>query len=120
MRAIQKYVGKPVILDGAEYIVIGVMPRSFKTYFDRPMELWLPLLEKAQSASERGLGDLHILGRLKTGMTLQQAQTESAILDHRLAEQFPEPTKICHFAFLTGGLRSPKVRVLHWRYSPAR
>jgi putative ABC transport system permease protein len=89
--------GKPVVLDGTEYIVIGVMPRSFKTYFDRPMELWLPLLEKSQSASERGLGDLHILARLKKGITLQQAQTESAILDHRLAEQYPETDKDLSF-----------------------
>jgi putative ABC transport system permease protein len=90
-------VGKPVVLDGAEYSVIGVMPRSFKTYFDRPMELWLPLLEKSQSASERGLGDLHILGRLKKNVALQQAQTESAILDHRLAEQYPATDKDLSF-----------------------
>ena len=89
--------GKPVVFDGAQYIVIGVMPRSFKTYFDRPMELWLPLLEKGQSASERGLGDLHILARLKKGITLQQAQTESAVLDHRLVEQYPETDKDLSF-----------------------
>jgi putative ABC transport system permease protein len=90
-------VGKPVVLDGAEYTVIGVMPRSFKTYFDRPMELWLPLVDKGQSATERGLGDLHILGRLKPGVTLQQAQTESAILDHQLAEQYPATDKDLSF-----------------------
>jgi putative ABC transport system permease protein len=92
-----KIIGKPVILDSAEYIVIGVMPRSFKTYFDRPMKLWLPLLEKAQSGSERGNGDLHILGRLKPGVTLQQAQTEFVILDHQLAEQFPATDKDLSF-----------------------
>jgi len=90
-------VGKPVVLDGAEYTVSGVMPRSFKTYFDRPMELWLPLLEKSQSASDRDIGDLHILGRLRNGVTLQQAQMESAILDHRLAEQYPATDKDLSF-----------------------
>jgi putative ABC transport system permease protein len=92
-----KIVGKPVVLDGAEYTAIGVMPRSFKTYFDRPMELWLPLLDKGQSGAERGNGDLHILGRLNPGVTLQQAQTESAILDHQLAEQFPATDKDLSF-----------------------
>jgi putative ABC transport system permease protein len=109
--------GKPVVFDGAEYIVIGVMPRSFKTYFDRPMELWLPLLEKGQSASERGLGDLHILARLKKGTTLQQAQTESAVLDHRLAEQYRETDKDLSFRMsywwpsITGGAR-PALAIL--------
>lgn len=90
-------VGKPVVLDGAEYIVIGVMPRSFKTYFDRPMELWLPLLAKDQPSSDRGSGDLHILGRLRKGVTLQQARTESAVLDDRLAEQYPATDKDLSF-----------------------
>ncbi len=109
--------GKPVVLDGAEYIVIGVMPRSFKTYFDRPVELWLPLVEQKQSPSERGLGDLHILGRLKPGVTLQQAQTEAAVLDHSLAEQYPETDKPLSFRFsywwpsLTKGAR-PTLAIL--------
>ncbi len=91
--------GKPVVLDGAEYIVIGVMPRSFKTYFDRPVELWLPLFEQRQSASERGQGDLHILARLKNGVTLQQAESEAAVLDHSLAEHYPETDKPLSFRF---------------------
>ncbi len=109
--------GRSVVFDGAEYIVIGVMPRSFKTYFDRPMELWLPLLEKGQSGSDRGVGDLHILARLKKGITLQQAQTESAILDHRLAEQYPETDKDLSFRMsywwpsVTGGAR-PALAIL--------
>jgi putative ABC transport system permease protein len=112
-----KILSKPVVLDGVEYIVIGVMPRSFKTYFDRPMELWLPLLEKGPSASERGLGDLHILGRLKKGVTLQQAQTESTVLDHRLAEQYPATDKDLSFRLtywwpsITGGAR-PALAIL--------
>jgi predicted permease len=92
-----RIVGKPIVLDGAEYFVTGVMPRSFKTYFDRPMELWLPLLAKSESASERGVSDLHILGRLKKGVTPQQAQTESVILDHQLAAQYPATDKDLSF-----------------------
>jgi putative ABC transport system permease protein len=110
-------VGKPVVLDGEEYIVTGVMPRSFKTYFDRPMELWLPLLEKGQSATERGLGDLHVLGRLKKGVTLQQVQTKSAILDHQLAEEYAATDKDLSFRVsywwpsITGGAR-PALAIL--------
>ena len=89
--------GKPVVLDGTEYAVIGVMPRRFKTYFDRSVELWLPLLEQNQSPSERGLADLHVLARLKKTVTLQQAESDAAVLDHRLAEQFPDTDKDLSF-----------------------
>lgn len=89
----QTIIGKPIILDGDAFTVIGVMPKSFKIYGDRPMDLWLSLFPGGQSPSDRAQADLHVLARLKRGISLQQAQAEAAVLDKQLARQYPETDK---------------------------
>jgi putative ABC transport system permease protein len=93
----QTSIGKSVVLDGESFIVIGVMPRSFKIYGDRPIDLWLPLFEPAEAAIVRGQADLHVLARLKKEVSLQKAQAEAAVLDRQLATQYPETDKDLSF-----------------------
>jgi hypothetical protein len=60
----QNILGRPVILDGEEFTVIGVMPKSFKIYGrERPMDLWLPLPMVGEAPADRTAqnGDLHVL-----------------------------------------------------------
>jgi putative ABC transport system permease protein len=91
--------GKPVVLDGQEFAVIGVMPKSFRSYGAgaRPMDLWLPLLMAGEALADRGAGELHVFGRLKRGVSLQQAQAEAVVMDHQLASQYPETDKDLSF-----------------------
>ena len=96
----QNILGRPVILDGEEFTVIGVMPKSFKVYGrERPMDLWLPLAIAGEALADRTAqnGDLHVLGRLKKSVTLEQAQAEAAVMDGRLARQYPESDRNLSF-----------------------
>jgi len=80
-------VGRTVELSGAAYTVIGVMPAGFS--FPNQAELWRPL-QIDPNRLDRGPHYLRIVGRLKPGVTLSQAQAEMSALAARLAQQYPE------------------------------
>jgi putative ABC transport system permease protein len=82
-------IGKPLTLNGASYIVVGVMPPSFQ--FPNPENnLWVPLGFTAKEAANRGSHYLEVLARLKPGVTQQQAQAEMNTIASRLAQQYPD------------------------------
>lgn len=96
----QNILGRPVILDGEEFTVIGVMPKSFKIYGrERPVDLWLPLPLAGEALADRSAqnGDLHVLARLKKSVPLEQAQAEAAVMDGQLARQYPESDRNLSF-----------------------
>ena len=79
--------GRTIQLSGAAYTVIGVMPAGFS--FPDRTELWRPLpVDPTQL--DRGPHYLRVVGRLKPGVTLGQAQADMAAIAARLAQQYPE------------------------------
>lgn len=81
---------KTIQLNGASYTVIGIMPPEFQ-FTGR--ELWVPLVldpAKEPWRADRANRNLAIYGRLKSGVTLDQATAEMNILAKRLEEQNPE------------------------------
>jgi putative ABC transport system permease protein len=79
--------GRTIQLSGAAYTIIGVMPAGF-SYPDR-VELWRPLaIDPAKL--DRGPHYLRVVGRLKQGVTLAQAQADMSAIAARLAQQYPE------------------------------
>jgi len=89
-------VGKLIRLDDKPYAVIGLMPVGFQfpyawTTFSKPAELWIPLAltdqEKKIRASDFQYG---AIGRLKPGVTLQQAQADIDSVSARFQEEHPE------------------------------
>jgi len=99
------------------------MPKSFKIYGagERPMDLWLPLPMVAEALTNRSplQGDLHLLARLKKGVTLQQAQAEAQWWIVSLRGNFLKPTEIFLFVCLIGGGQSLNKLVRHSPYCPA-
>jgi predicted permease len=68
-------VGKPIILDGQPYVVVGVAsPRLHFEYIDEPA-IFVPL---AMEQSEQGLRNTYVIGRLAPGVTPEQARAELA------------------------------------------
>jgi putative ABC transport system permease protein len=74
-------VGKAVTLDGASCTVVGIMPDGFDFPAAR-IDCWLPRAFEpsflSRESIERGAGYLNMIGRLKPGVTRQQAQAEVA------------------------------------------
>jgi len=84
-------VGRTVRLNRENYVVAGVMPANF-ALLGRTQQLWIPLVLSAadQTASARKDRSLRLMGRLKTGATLEEARAEFQSLERRAEENFPE------------------------------
>jgi putative ABC transport system permease protein len=82
-------VGKSVLLDDQAYSIVGVMPADFGLPRDR-YDVWcLPGFDL--KGTSRGSHYLFALGRLKPGVSLQQAQTEIDTIAERLAAAYHQP-----------------------------
>lgn len=84
-------VNKTVQLNGESYTVLGIMPPDFQ--FPALRELWVPLVldpAKEPWRADRTNRNLAVFGRLKPGVTLDQANAEMGILAQRLQEQNPK------------------------------
>jgi putative ABC transport system permease protein len=84
-------VGKSINLDGEPHTIIGVMgPKMVKPTF---AQIWVPLALTPKQASVRGNHNLLSIARLKSGVTLSQAQTEMNTISQRLEEAYPDDDK---------------------------
>ena len=98
-------VGRQLWLDDQAYTVIGVMPPQFKFWSG---EVWVPfgLFGNEDFAARRGaVVMIFAVGRLKPGVTLEQARTEFNVIAARLAAQYP------------GTNQDSGVRIVSWRES---
>jgi putative ABC transport system permease protein len=82
-------IGRAVTLDGQSYTVVGVMPEGF-SYPAFVIELWTPLTIFADLAEQRDLRYLRVLGRLRPGVSVEQAQQEMTTIARRLAKEYPK------------------------------
>lgn len=80
----QDVIGREVRVNGEVRTVIGVMPEGFR--FPRNEQLWMP-----RQTGEAVRADSICFGRLKPGVTRQQAAQEFAALDLNLAEPDADP-----------------------------
>ena len=73
-------VGGPIQLDGEPYTLLGVMPPSFR-FPDPAVEVWMPLVMRPSSdPSQVREIMLPVIGRLKEGVSVAQAQAEGSEL----------------------------------------
>ena len=78
-------VGQDLLLSGAKYTVIGVMPSGFR-FLDPQIDAWIPSQWTSQFIeSEKTSHFLTMVGRLKGGISLAQAQAEMLALGKQLA-----------------------------------
>jgi putative ABC transport system permease protein len=78
-------VGRSVLLGGQSYLVIGVMPRSFKTV--PSADLFVPL--RPGTTGPGGGYNYGVIGRLAPGLSAEQASAEAAHVWDALRLEFP-------------------------------
>jgi putative ABC transport system permease protein len=83
-------VGKRLVIAGTGCAIIGVMPKEFTT---PSVDLWLPAKINPVRMRVREARFYNGVGRLKPGVTMQQAQTDLARVQHQLGEQYPQTDK---------------------------
>jgi putative ABC transport system permease protein len=83
-------VGKAMLMNGARYGVIGVMPRDF-VFRNREMDYWIPTSFTPAVAALRTSHFLNVVARLAPGVTLEAAKDDMRRVDDALRRQYPEP-----------------------------
>ena len=76
-------IGRPITLDGDVYTVIGVMPADFSIrtteLAESRAELWTPYALMPGDPTGMG-GTEHVVARVRSGVTLEQAQAEISLI----------------------------------------
>ncbi|HKG48707.1 MAG TPA: ABC transporter permease [Pyrinomonadaceae bacterium] len=88
-------INQAITLDGVKFTVVGVMPPAFEFPIQNdPVELWTTIAGDAAGdepvTSQRGAHFLQVIGRLKPGVSKEQAQAELTTIAARLEQQYPD------------------------------
>lgn len=87
-------VGRSITLDGQRHEVVGVMPRSFREVGRTQAaggaagQIFLPMVID-RATENRANHTLRVVGRLRRGVTLDQARNEMAAVSAGLEREFP-------------------------------
>ncbi len=100
-------IGRSLALNGAPYVVVGVMPRGFDyppvfylqggLYSVRP-DVWIPLDLKSPKlmgidTTNRGATILWVMAKLRPGVSLSKSQSDLDTINARLEKEYPETNK---------------------------
>ena len=74
--------GQPVLLNGAPYTVVGILPRGFQP--DPEADIWIPLQADPNSTNQGHY--LNVAGRLKPGVTVAGAEARMKIIGEQVRQ----------------------------------
>ncbi|HEX5736622.1 MAG TPA: ABC transporter permease [Blastocatellia bacterium] len=82
-------INQTITLNREPHTVVGVMPEEFNYPFNGG-EMWTPHVFFPTDRTERAAHYLQAIGRLKPGVTIEQARQDLNRIAERAAQQFPE------------------------------
>ena len=82
-------IGQQILVSDVSRTVIGVMPPSFK-YPYKEADIWVPLAVDENRKQARGSFGYYSIGKLKPGVTIDQAQAEMGSIASSLERQYPD------------------------------
>ena len=87
-------IGRSITLDGVPHTIVGVLPNLPFSWAGPNAEIWTtkPFLVPGLSYERvmRGSGFLRVVGRLKPGMTIEQARAALPPLEQSYRKQYPD------------------------------
>jgi len=82
-------IGHSIMLEGVDRAIVGVMPSDFQLSSSKP-EFWVPLhLDPGAVGAYWGSGFMPLLGRLRPGTTMEQANAEVRAQIPQVRRMFP-------------------------------
>jgi predicted permease len=93
-----RMIGKSITINGLPYEVAGILPQSFSLprevlptlYGTEQADIFLPLPLAPNASQIRTNEDYNIVGKLKPGVSVAQAQAEMETITARLRHDYPE------------------------------
>ena len=84
-------IGKPIFLNGSDYVVVGVLPPGFRSpTLTAAPEVIRATRRPPNGGCGRGCVVLRVIGRMKPGVTVGAAQADLARVAAQLAQEYPE------------------------------
>jgi putative ABC transport system permease protein len=80
-------IGSALNVNGQPYTVVGVMPGGFRIRSDT--DLWTPMVDDPASHLPRRMHNWNMVGRLRPGVTLEQARAQVDAIGRRLQQEYP-------------------------------
>jgi len=86
-------IGQPIALNGVPHTIVGIAPPRFDGMnLGATIDLWTPLQPDRRAAARQNRG-LSVVGRLRAGATIRQAQSQLDAIASRLAAAYPESNR---------------------------
>ncbi len=107
----RQILGRKILLDRKPYLIIGVMPRNFEFPLIsgrlNRSELWVPMSFSAEQLSPQAEGSWYVemVGRLKPGVTVAQAQSDAQRVADEIMRNYPPELASFHFRSVVYPLR---------------
>ena len=119
-------IGKLVVLNNHSFTVVGVAPNGFVgTEEAFPRELWIPLMMQGEVRrapagqrnapnpfTNRNARTLNVLARLKSGVTIRQAQAGMNVVASRLSQNYPDSNNNFQISLYSAGNGRPFFRTV--------
>jgi len=80
--------GQGVRMLGKSFRITGVLPPRF--HFPNQTDIWMPANVVSPETESRGAHNYRVVGRLKPGVSLEQAQAQMAAIGARLEQQYKD------------------------------
>lgn len=80
--------GQTLELNAATYTIVGVLPAWYRV--PAAADLWVPLDMSLENLGRRGSHSWRAIGRMKPGVTREQALADLRTIAERLEKQFPD------------------------------
>jgi predicted permease len=90
--------GTGLTMDDAPYVVIGVMPPHFR-FPSEDVQVWVPIILRGADFEGRRNRAFEGVGRLRPGVTFEQARIELTSIAARLALEYPATNAETGFSF---------------------
>jgi putative ABC transport system permease protein len=83
-------IGRPIVLSGRAHTLVGVLPEGFHApaMWPRMPDVWVPI-GLDPNVARRDARMLRVLGRMKPGVTVEQARAELDAIAGALASEYP-------------------------------
>ena len=86
-------VGRNVVLSDVPTTIVGVMPAEFD-FLDDDVDLWISVgAATPQFLPERGTNNFDAIGRLRPGVSVDQARAEMVAISQRLEKAYPDSNR---------------------------
>ncbi len=80
------WIGRALTINGHPFVIVGILPANFRYVLMGDAQIFIPLnLEK----TSRGENFMSVIGRIKRGVSLRQAQSEMDSIARALEKEYP-------------------------------